>query len=73
MTTLHVLDAYTGEFLGGLERRFGSEYELYTPDDSTYFNAGSIEEAHDEACFFLGIGHDECYITDEDETKIVYA
>ena len=78
--TFHVLASDDGMFLleANVWGDFLEVYDCYSisstetiPDDLK--GKKLYAEVIDFACFVLGLDHDDVYLTDEDETKILYA
>ncbi len=62
-----------GRFLAEIEVEDGTGIaEIITTDDSTFTCVNGLAELCDEVAFFLGMNHNFVYITDEDESEVLY-
>lgn len=69
----HALHATTGDFLAEVDREVESGVcEIVTLDDSAFVIAERLPEIRNEVAAFLGIDDEDVYLTDEDESEIIY-
>ena len=72
VTVYHAF-ADDGRFLAEIEVENSSGIaEIITTDDSTMTCVNGLAELCDEVAFFLGMNHNFVYITDEDESEVLY-
>lgn len=79
MPTIHVLSSENGEFLAAFERHeFGNVWDFWAEDgtDSTFHSHAKgndlFREMEDFASFELGLSAEDLYLTNEDETEILW-
>lgn len=73
ITTYHALAADDGRFLAEIELEDSTGVaEISTLDDSFFAIVNGVRELVNEVAAYLGIDDSEVYLTDEDETEILY-
>ena len=73
ITILHALSADDGTFLAEVEVEDSTGVcEIITPDDSSFCICFSRREIRNEVAAYLGLDDEEVYLTDEDESRILY-